>query len=60
LANSLKLAVCGLMSMTTESSPCFAKSGISRRPINPVPPMINVVMCASPLLRNGVAVLAKA
>jgi hypothetical protein len=25
LANSLKLAVCGLMSMTTESSPCFAK-----------------------------------
>jgi hypothetical protein len=41
-------------------SPCFAKSGISRRPINPVPPMINVVMCALPFA-NGVAdVLAKA
>jgi hypothetical protein len=35
--------------------------GANYRPINPVPPMINVVMCASPLLRNGVAdVLAKA
>src|SRR5689334_10643603 len=37
------------MSMQTASSPRCARRGIRRLPINPVPPMISVVIWATPL-----------